>query len=315
MREFNIRERGVDMNGKILFPAKAILSFIALLASVISIVSAGPGQKEKMDHLIVFGQGFMFGVQEPDGWRGDTERAAKYHVNVIFFRGKRMPSDLEGVIRVRVNQKKDENTAEDLAVDMDGYRKRFSDVRFEDFDVTHPQYSSYPKLFYVEGQFHEYVAYINPGEGFWYTFSVALGTGTNPASEAELAAFRTVTSSLLAMGGKGPAVQEVSDFDSALKAADENMKSKKGEKYDIAFARRAAPWISRALVRCTKGLPASDLGPFTVLVRVAETGEAEEVLVRPETKVALCLKPSFVGAKNPKPPGPSWWVKVVIAIR
>jgi len=315
MREFNFRERGVDMNVKILFPAKAILSAIAPLALVISIVSAGPGQKEKMDHLMVFGQGFMFGVQEPDGWRGDTERAAKYHVNVIFFRGRRMPSDLEGVIRVRINKKADEDTAKDLAVDMDGYRKRFPDIRFEDFAVSHSRYSSYPKLFYVEGQFHEYVVYINPGEGFWYTFSVALGTGETPASEAELAAFRTVTSSLLAMGGKAPAAQVPTDFDSALAAADENLKSKEGEKYDVAFARKAGPWISRALAGCTKGLPASDLGPFTVLVRVAETGQAEEVLVRPETKVALCLKPSFAGAKNPKPPGPSWWVKVVIAIR
>jgi hypothetical protein len=257
----------------------------------------------------------MFGVKEPGDWQGDTERAAALKMNILFYSKGPLPSNLEGIIRVRVNKKTDENTAEDLAMDMEGYQKRFAEVRFEDFAVSHPQYSCYSKLFFVEGRFHEYVTYVNPGEGFWYMFSLALSTGRRPASDAELTAFREVTASLFAMGGKSPSVQEPSDFDSALRAADENLKSKKGEKYDVAFARKAGPWLSRALAKCTKGLPASDLGPFTVLVRVAESGKAEEVLVRPATKVALCLKPSFIAAKGPKPPGPSWWVKMDIAIR
>ena len=150
---------------------------------------------------------------------------------------------------------------------------------------------------------------------FSFIVVLAVPLSVSPASETELAAFRTVTSSLVAMSGKRPVVQQTSGFDVALKAADENLKSKKGEKYDTAFALKAAPWIAKALARCTNGLPPSELGPFTVLARVAESGKVEEVMVRPPTKVALCLKPSFEAAKGPKPPGPSWWVRVDISIK
>jgi hypothetical protein len=146
-------------------------------------------------------------------------------------------------------------------------------------------------------------------------FSLALSTGKKPASDAELDTLRMVTASLAAFGGKGQGGQEATGFDAALKAADENVKTKKGKKYDTAFARKAAPWLTNALGVCTQGLPDSELGPFTVLARVAESGKIEEVLIQPSTKVAVCLKPRFVANIGPKPPGPSWWVKVDIAIR
>jgi hypothetical protein len=300
--------------------SKRLLRYVAAISAAIVFVTlfsvgfASP-TLQKMDRLIVYGDEFMFGVKEPEGWQGDTERAGSLKVNILFYPRGPLPSNLDGVIRVRVNKKTDENIAEDLAADMNGYRKNFSAVRFEDFEVSHSLYKCYPKLFFVEGDFHEYVTYVNPGERFWYMFSVAMGTGKSAASDAQLDAFRTVTASLLAMGGKGAVAKGAGDFDAALKAADENLKSKNGEKYDVAFARKAGPWLSSALVKCTKGLPTSDLEPFTVLVCVAESGIVEEVMVRPATKVALCLKPLFASKKAPKAPGPSWWVKMDIAIR
>jgi hypothetical protein len=146
-------------------------------------------------------------------------------------------------------------------------------------------------------------------------FSVAFASGTQPASDTELDTLRMVIASLVALGGKRPAVQEATTFDAARKAADENVKTNKGNKYDTAFARKAAPWLSNALAACTQGLPDSELGPFTVLARVAESGKIEEVLIQPQTKVAICLKPLFIANKGPKPPGPHWWVKVDISIR
>jgi hypothetical protein len=146
-------------------------------------------------------------------------------------------------------------------------------------------------------------------------FSVALSTGKKPASEDELKAFRAVTASLLAMAGSAKTGSGPASFDEALKAAEANLKQKKGRKYDVAFARNAGPWLAEALAACTKGLSDEDVASFTVLVRVSGSGKAEEVLVRPATKVALCLRPSFVSAACPKPPGPSWWVKMDISIK
>lgn len=294
-------------------------SLVIALALLQTTAPAFPQPQQKMDRLLVYGNEFMFGVKEPEGWLGDTERASSFQMNILIYPREHRPPDrvpdLDGVIRIRVNKKVDENTEQDLAVDMAGYRKRFPKVQFTDIEVSHPAYKCYSKLFSVEGQFHEYVIYVNPGERNWYMFSVAYASGKKPASDTDLNTLRMVIASLVALGGKGQPSQEATDFETALKAADDNVKSKSGKKYDTAFARKAAPWLSTALARCTQGLPDTELGPFTVLARVAESGMVEEVLIKPQTKVAECLKPDFVAHKGPKPPGPSWWVKVDIAIR
>lgn len=291
---------------KSIFPAIVFLTALS---------SPTPLYQKKMDRLIVYGYGFRFGVQEPEGWEGDWKKASHLKANIIFYPKGHDLTLPDGIIRVRVNKKMDENTAEDLATDMEGYRKRFSEVQFDDLDITHPLYTCFPKLFFVENQFHEYVAYVNPGKRFWYMFSVALNTGENPATESELVAFKTVVVSLLAIDAVDSSGEKPSEFDIALKAADDNKKSKEGKRYDELFGLKAAPWVAKALAECTKGLSATELGPFTVLVRVGKSGRAEEVIVWPLSQVAECLKPYFVVAECPKPPGPSWWVRVDIAIR
>jgi hypothetical protein len=297
------------------FPRMIGFSAILMMIAGLGFSFASPLQPQKLDQLIVFGQGFMFGVREPDGWFGDTERAARFKVNILFYPKGHRGKALEGMIRVGIFKKQDENTLVDLQTDMDGYKKRYSEVIFEDIDASHGLYTSFPKLFIVEGRIHEYVAYVNPGKSFWFLFSVALSTGKRRASDDELKAFREITASLLAMGGSARREARPSDFDTALKAAKANLGQKKGRKYDAAFARRAGPWLARALAACSRELPEQDLAPFIVLVRVSASGRPEEVLVRPATKVALCLRPSFASATFPKPPGPSWWVKMEIVIK
>lgn len=185
--------------------SKASLIIAGLLISVLSAppVAGDPGQglPQKKDQLLVFGQGFTFGVKEPAGWQGDTERAAKYKVNVLFFPKGQGRKSLDGAIRVGIYKKSDENAAADLKVDMDNYLREYAGVRFEDFNASHAFYAVFSKVFVVEGRFHEYVVYLNPGRGFWYLFSVALNTGKRPANESELSALREVVSSLSAMGG------------------------------------------------------------------------------------------------------------------
>jgi hypothetical protein len=298
--------------GRISF-SKVIVSILFLLAVLIS--PRLPGQESPKDRLIVYGDGFRFGVKEPAGWIGDWERASKLRSNIIFYPKEHDMTTAYGVIRVRVNDKKDEDTGADLAADMEAYRKQFEAIQFQDLEASHPRYPCFPKLFCLEGKFHEYVSYLNPGKEYGYMFSVAMNTKDKTATESELLAFRTVVSSLIAMDAVGTSGQPPSDFSAALKAAEDNLKSKTGARYDITFARQAGPWLASAMRKCTHGLPDGDLGPFTILVRVSSSGKAEEIRVRPQTKVAACLKPLFASAKHPKPPGPSWWVKMDIAIQ
>ena len=103
------------------------------------------------------------------------------------------------------------------------------------------------------------------------------------------------------------------DFDIALRSADSNLNLQGGEQYDDDFGRSCGPWLADEMVKCTSGLDSLDLKPFTFLFRVGSSGNIEEMLVRPNTKVAECLKSSFKIHFYPKPPSGSWWVKVNIS--
>jgi len=105
------------------------------------------------------------------------------------------------------------------------------------------------------------------------------------------------------------------DFKVALKAAEDNLKSKEGKRYDETFGRSLYAWLGPAAFRWTSDIPtATGVEPFTVLVRVGASGVAEEILAWPDTKVAQCLKAEFPVAGHPKPPGPSWWVKLDVRV-
>jgi hypothetical protein len=109
--------------------------------------------------------------------------------------------------------------------------------------------------------------------------------------------------------------QKTTSFQAALAEADKNLKSEEGKRYDGDFAMSSGPWLQPAVMRCTEGLSEKDLEPFTVVIRVGESGRAEEVLIGPVTKVAKCLKPDFEKAKHPQPPRSSWWVEMRIEIK
>jgi len=172
---------------------------MALFASTIGETQSGA----KLNNLIVSGDGFVFGVKEPDGWHGDTDKiAAKYHVNVVFL----PPNDSlknDVTIRVRVNTKRDENTIEDLNYDMQGYKKDFPKAQFNELNLAHAEYKTFARTVFVPGQFYEYVAYLNPGPGRRFILSVAMSKQNEPATEQELKAFGEVLRSVAWLSSAG----------------------------------------------------------------------------------------------------------------
>lgn len=103
---------------------------------------------EKLDNLIIYGDNFMVSAKEPTGWKGDSTNASVFHVNLVFYRNNENVQNAKTVIRILIANKTDENTIEDLKYDMEGYRKQFPKVQFKDISVKHPEYKTYPKLFY-----------------------------------------------------------------------------------------------------------------------------------------------------------------------
>ena len=152
--------------------------------------------EKKLDALLVYGKGFVFSVNEPSGWVGDIEGAKKYSANIIFYPAGKIHDPTQAVIRVLVIDKVDENTQEDLTHDMNGYKARYSGVKFKDISVSHPTYRIFPKLFTVPGQFYEYVAYVNPVPGKKQMFSVSMNKQKSEATTRELSAYQEIIASL-----------------------------------------------------------------------------------------------------------------------
>jgi len=122
-------------------------------------------EKPPLDSLIVYGEGFAFGVKEPQGWVGDTQNSRQFGANIIFYQKSETVENAKTLIRILVAKKADENTKADLEYSMESYKSKYKDIKFKDIDVSHPTYKTFPKLFFMPDTFFEYVVYINPGEG------------------------------------------------------------------------------------------------------------------------------------------------------
>jgi len=162
------------------------------------LASSSASTQGKDDQLIVYGKGFAFSAREPAGWRGDTENAAAFDADALLHEDGQPNGIVSGMIRIRVNDKVDENTASDMAADVREYQNQYPKVRFKNLAIkTH--YLCLGKLFYISGEFHEYVAYVNPGPTHPVLFSVSMNTGKSEATARELFAFETVVQSLKLM--------------------------------------------------------------------------------------------------------------------
>jgi hypothetical protein len=166
-------------------------------ASEASLVAQhGSSTHKRLDQLLVYGDGFVFSVKEPIGWVGDTETAAQIDANLLLHETSQPHESTSGLIRIRVNDKVDENTNADMEADIRDYRTQYPEVKFKDIPAKAGRYLCLAKVFYVPGEFYEYVAYINPGLGKPILFSVSMNTGKSEASTAELSAYESVLQSL-----------------------------------------------------------------------------------------------------------------------
>ncbi len=177
------------------------LGYSALMTAALStgLAAVSPAQRKKPEVIIITGRNFQFGVCIPEGWQGDTRHAPYYHADLIFYpRGAGWKST-NPIIRVRLNRKADENTAADLEHDLEEYRKKSPQVQYEGLNVGNMLYRCFAKLVFVEGEFYDYITYINPGSKYWYCFSVLMTGQKARLDDKQLTAYRFVAATLQAM--------------------------------------------------------------------------------------------------------------------
>jgi hypothetical protein len=186
----------------------ALLALIICAMSLVAFAQAktasnSPAGTKDMHGLIIHGEGFVFLAREPNAWDTDTgDVARKYGANAVFFPRAQTSRSHHVTIRVRLNSKTTEDPKEDMASDVNQYKKEYPATQFGNLEVKHPQYPTSAKLFYMPHDFYEYVAYLNPGRQWNFTFSVAMSKEKEPATQDEIAAFSHVLRSLQFVTGK-----------------------------------------------------------------------------------------------------------------
>ena len=120
-------------------------------------------------------------------------------MNLVLYRTNENIQNAKTLIRVLVTKKTDENTAEDLNYDMEGYRKQYPKIQFKDIGVKHPEYRAYAKLFYLKEGFHEYVTYLNPGKKYPYLIAVSMTIQKTKAGKEDMRAYSFVVKSVKAL--------------------------------------------------------------------------------------------------------------------
>ncbi len=104
-------------------------------------------------------------------------------------------------------------------------------------------------------------------------------------------------------------------FTLARETAEQNAETPAGRRYEVAFLSSLDRWLPAVVQRCARDVPKEEQIGFDAVVRISRSGEAEEVLVGPETAVARCVAPELSAAKFPGPPQPSWWSRVQIQLK
>jgi hypothetical protein len=160
--------------------------------------TSAPKSQSDMHSLLLYGDGWMFKASEPVDWIADTDKIAReYQVNVIFIPKSKESRKHEVTIRVRLNEKTDEDPNADMKADVDGYKKQYPKTEFTPLAFNHPTMKTCAKLFAEPGKFYEYVSYLNPGKQYHTMFSVSMSKSKEAATPDEIAAFQHVLQSLI----------------------------------------------------------------------------------------------------------------------
>jgi hypothetical protein len=64
--------------------------------------SAAEGKK--LDNIFVWGEGFLFRVKEPPGWKADCSNAASINANILFYKQEESFQNAKVLIYLRVNK-------------------------------------------------------------------------------------------------------------------------------------------------------------------------------------------------------------------
>lgn len=113
------------------------------------------------DFLLVYGEDFSFKVNEIGDWRGHTGDAWQYGLNIYFTLNDEDFDSAPVAMYIRVMKKSNYSVTEHLLGDMEDFKNKFSDAKFNDFTIPDLTYQSVSKIYFYNN-ICDYVCYLDP---------------------------------------------------------------------------------------------------------------------------------------------------------
>ena len=100
----------------------------------------------------------------------------------------------------------------------------------------------------------------------------------------------------------------------ARAAVEANLKTPEGKAYEEKMGKES-PEKYLATMRQCKQTAGDDLRSFWMLMKLAQDGAVNEVLLYPSTKLGLCMRESLLKDKFSPPPHPAYWESVYMKLK
>lgn len=99
-------------------------------------------------------------------------------------------------------------------------------------------------------------------------------------------------------------------IDAAMKAADDNLQTADGRKFDEQIAKTFASNYSATVTECLKNSGELSLVPFDMALQVGGNGTVEQIVVSKKSRTSSCIAAKLDGGLFPPPPKPDYWIKI-----
>lgn len=159
-----------------------------------------PSPAQEKDALIIYGQGWMFGVVEPKGWRCHTEDAHQHHMNAYFCLGKKKIDNSPAIMHISVYSKGGDTVQQSLAHDIENYKKHSKTLELQDFQLE-ANWEIASAKYIIDDKTTDYVCFVDPGKNSQFYLVLVLH-GAKEESPKYESDFLSLIKSLHWMSGK-----------------------------------------------------------------------------------------------------------------